>query len=119
MNTDELKISLEKERDLLKAELEDVAVKDSGNPGGYVGKEPEFMQDDNNVTGVVENASHQEEFSKNQAISTDLETQLASVESALERMEAGTYGVCTECGKEIESARLDAMPSASTCTDHM
>ena len=119
MNTDELKISLEKERDLLKAELGEVAVKDSGNPGGYVGKEPEFMQDDNNVTGVVEHASHQEEFSKNQAISSDLEVQLGAVESALARMEAGTYGVCTECGGEIEGARLDAMPSAATCIEHM
>jgi len=119
MNTDELKISLEKERDLLKAELSGVAVEDSENPGGYVGKEPEFMQEDNNVTGVVENASQQEEFSKNQAITSDLEVQLGHVESALERMEQGTYGKCSECQEQISPERLDAMPSANTCTQHM
>lgn len=118
MNRDELKQALIKERDLLEHELGEVAVKDSGNPGGYVGKEPEFMED-NNVTGVVETASHQEEFSKNQAISGDLEVRLGNVKKALEQMEAGTYGICTECGKEIEHDRLEANPSAQTCKEHM
>jgi DnaK suppressor protein len=32
-------------------------------------------------------------------------------------MDAGTYGVCGECGEEIEARRLEAVPYAATCTD--
>ncbi len=34
---------------------------------------------------------------------------------ALEKIRPGTYGVCASCRQEIESARLDAMPTTSLC----
>jgi RNA polymerase-binding transcription factor len=34
---------------------------------------------------------------------------------ALERLEAGTYGVCESCGKPIGKARLQAFPRATLC----
>ena len=34
---------------------------------------------------------------------------------ALERMEVGTFGMCTECGEEISFRRLEAMPGAALC----
>jgi YteA family regulatory protein len=37
------------------------------------------------------------------------------VDDALARMDAGTYGVCEVCGQPIPTARLEAMPSATTC----
>lgn len=40
---------------------------------------------------------------------------LAQVNQALQRMEEGTYGICTACGAEIPEARLDAVPYASLC----
>lgn len=40
---------------------------------------------------------------------------LAEVDAALERVEAGTYGVCESCGKPIAPARLEARPVARTC----
>jgi len=42
-------------------------------------------------------------------------TELEEIRSALARMDAGTYGVCSTCGAEIPSARLEAVPSASLC----
>jgi len=42
---------------------------------------------------------------------------LQDVESALERLESGTYGRCSDCGAEIRAARLRAMPSAERCRD--
>ncbi len=36
---------------------------------------------------------------------------------ALERLAAGTYGVCEECGTDIDPARLAAMPEVSRCRD--
>ncbi|MCW2889156.1 MAG: hypothetical protein QOE54_257 [Streptosporangiaceae bacterium] len=40
---------------------------------------------------------------------------LAQNERALERIEAGTYGVCESCGKAIGKARLQAFPRATLC----
>lgn len=36
-------------------------------------------------------------------------------ERAIARIEAGTYGVCEECGKAIGKARLQAFPRATLC----
>jgi len=40
---------------------------------------------------------------------------LREVESALHRMEEGTYGRCERCGVEIDFARLKAVPQATLC----
>ncbi len=40
---------------------------------------------------------------------------LDQVERALRRIEDGTYGSCANCGKNIEAARLKALPHASLC----
>lgn len=41
--------------------------------------------------------------------------ELRLVEDALSRMEAGTYGLCIDCGTEIPAARLQAAPEAARC----
>jgi DnaK suppressor protein len=43
---------------------------------------------------------------------------LADVRSALARLEAGEYGRCIVCGKEIEPARLRAVPETPYCLEH-
>ncbi len=43
--------------------------------------------------------------------------QLDGVNEALARMEAGTYGTCSNCGKPIGAARLNALPSATLCIE--
>jgi DnaK suppressor protein len=40
---------------------------------------------------------------------------LISLESALERIERGTYGVCEDCGGKIPVRRLEAYPAARRC----
>lgn len=42
---------------------------------------------------------------------------LAQNARALERIKAGTYGVCESCGKPIGKARLQAFPRATLCID--
>lgn len=41
--------------------------------------------------------------------------ELGSIENALERMNAGTYGSCEVCGGKIPLARLQALPYATMC----
>jgi RNA polymerase-binding protein DksA len=39
------------------------------------------------------------------------------IDAALARIEAGTYGTCTNCGRQISEDRLEARPWASLCID--
>jgi DnaK suppressor protein len=40
---------------------------------------------------------------------------LAEIDAALERVEAGSYGLCEICGEPIAPGRLEARPTARTC----
>ncbi len=40
-----------------------------------------------------------------------------AIDLALKRIEEGTFGTCTSCGKTIAEARLEAMPYATKCID--
>ncbi len=42
---------------------------------------------------------------------------LTQVQDAMKRIEAGTYGKCTVCGRQIEAARLEAIPWAAYCLE--
>jgi RNA polymerase-binding protein DksA len=42
---------------------------------------------------------------------------LQEIDAALKRIDDGTYGTCTKCGKEIGEERLEARPWASLCID--
>lgn len=59
-----------------------------------------------------EAASEVEEYVDNLSVEANLEEQLGEVLAALDRIEAGTYGICEESGKEIALERLEAYPSA-------
>jgi RNA polymerase-binding transcription factor DksA len=57
------------------------------------------------------------ERSDAERLATDLQESLDEVDAALERLTAGTYGVCEVCAKPIGEARLEAMPAARLCID--
>ncbi|WP_431982273.1 TraR/DksA family transcriptional regulator [Streptomyces qinglanensis] len=40
---------------------------------------------------------------------------LVEVDRALERLERGEYGRCTECGEPVPEERLSARPATTTC----
>ena len=42
---------------------------------------------------------------------------LAAIDAALERIENGTFGTCTNCGNPIDEERLEAIPYATLCID--
>ena len=51
------------------------------------------------------------------AIVGNLRGMLDSVNEALAKIEADTYGKCDVCGKLIPKKRLDALPHATMCTE--
>jgi len=62
-----------------------------------------------------EDATEIFEFEKKLAIESQVSNNLAMIEHALKKYDAGTYGLCDNCGKPIEPARLEALPCASLC----
>lgn len=40
---------------------------------------------------------------------------LIAIEEAIQRVEAGSYGLCRDCGDEISKARLEAIPWTRVC----
>jgi RNA polymerase-binding protein DksA len=43
------------------------------------------------------------------------EEKLEHIEAALQRIDAGTYGLCKRCGDQIHPERLKALPYADLC----
>lgn len=49
------------------------------------------------------------------AVKSQLLLSRERIEQALVRMKKGIYGICENCGKQIEEARLNIMPTADLC----
>jgi len=50
-------------------------------------------------------------------VANTLKTMVENIDRALGRIEAGTYGICRTCGKEIGAARLECRPESTVCVD--
>jgi DnaK suppressor protein len=46
-----------------------------------------------------------------------LKGQLDGVDAALARIDEGGYGICLNCGKEIDPLRMEARPESIYCVD--
>ena len=112
------KDKLETEKKLLEKELEKVGRKNPDNPGDW---EATPVLEDRDASQADENtvADSIEEYEDNVAIVKTLEDRYNDIKSGLDKIKHGTYGLCQICGKEIESDRLEANPSARTCKEHM
>ena len=44
-----------------------------------------------------------------------VEGELEDIDDAFRKLDQGTYGICEECGKPIDEARLEAVPWARYC----
>src|SRR3989304_5948725 len=49
------------------------------------------------------------------SIENNVRALLGKIDRALTRMNEGTYGICSRCGKPIEKARLKALPYVALC----
>ncbi len=77
-------------------------MRDSGDGAG----------DDQADTGS-KNATREHEM----ALATNNREMLYQTERALRRIEAGTYGLCENCGSPIGKARMQVFPRATLCVD--
>lgn len=77
-------------------------MRDSGDGAG----------DDDADTGT-KNITREHEMS----LAANAREMLEQTERALERLDAGTYGICENCGNPIGKARMQAFPRATLCMD--
>lgn len=110
---DELKQKLEEQKVSLTKELESFAKKDDSPKGDWETRYP------NRENGnMEEEADEVQEYGNMLPVEYSLELKLKDVNSALEKIGQGKYGICEKCGKEIEEARLKVAPEARFCMEH-
>lgn len=80
------------------------------DPAGTAG--PDF--DEN----FADSAQVTAELGENVALVNQIRDHLVDVDSALERLDTGEYGVCEVCGNAIAVPRLEALPATRFCIDH-
>ncbi len=106
---------LEAEKKKLTGELDAIGVADPDRPDDWHAAvadmdEPGFREDV---------ADRLEEFQEREATEVNLEKHLRDITMALEKIEAGTYGICEVCDRPIEEERLAVAPTARTCKTHI
>jgi RNA polymerase-binding transcription factor DksA len=57
------------------------------------------------------------ERTETMGIIENLKNHLDDVEAAIARIEDGTLGICTDCGKTISDDRMEYRPTSSKCID--
>src|ERR1700759_598355 len=90
--------ALTAERDRVSGELEAIGIDSGANDSGFA--------DSGQVTA---------ERGEVDALVGTLRDTLSDIDDALAKIDAGTYGMCEQCGKPIGEARLEAMPAARLC----
>jgi RNA polymerase-binding transcription factor DksA len=113
IDTIEFKKRLEAEKTRLETELAGDGEQDA-TTGDWQGS----SNDAEPAIDPNEAADQIEELTNNTSIVENLENQLHAVQNALDKIEAGTYGICEVGGEEIPKERLEANPSAATCVTH-
>ena len=107
---EELKGKLEAEKKSLTKELESFANEDPKLKHNWDTRYPNREDGDKD-----EEADEVQEYDNALSLEYSMELKLKDVKTALEKIAAGKYGFCENCGKEIGKERLLACPEAKTC----
>lgn len=97
----DVRAQLEEERAHLQGQLDELSTDSSDR-----------LEYDENFADSAQVAA---EMGENRALAGSLREQLSEVDRALERLDAGTYGQCANCGNSIDPSRLEAMPGTTHC----
>ena len=81
------------------------------------------LEGEGRISGEAEVRDSIDEATASQGVSESFEESavlshtLEQVRDALSRIKDGTYGVCTLCGRQIDRARLEAVPWTPYCLE--
>jgi DnaK suppressor protein len=102
---DRLRERLESERAELRRQLDDLGAR----------RDAEGIEDPELDEGFADAGQAAAERANLLTLVRSLRDTLGAVEAALQRMDAGSYGVCERCGQPIVEERLEALPAARLC----
>jgi DnaK suppressor protein len=105
---DELRAQLVKEREQQLAQLAEYDADPYGEAVRDLGGTEEGFADSGQVA---------EQRSEALAQIDQARTRLHQVDEALERLDEGSYGICIDCGTEINPARLEVRPLSIRCVE--
>lgn len=82
-------------------------------------KQDPFADPDRTNDNAASDAEASEESGHERvsALIGELKNQQKEIDAALERLQDGTYGACTNCHKLIDLERLRILPTATLCLD--
>jgi RNA polymerase-binding protein DksA len=83
------------------------------NPGSMEDETDEMPIDNH----LAENATATLDREIDYTLEENSEGVLAGIDTALARMDAGTYGICDNCATRISEERLEAIPWTTLCID--
>ncbi len=107
----DFKAKLKARREELISQLESVGHRVSGEETNFHADFPDYGESEE------DNATEVADYTKNLSFEKGLEKELRGIETALAKMEAGTYGRCSHCGNEIETERLLIRPESNSCVN--
>ena len=99
----------ERRRELLH-EIGELDPSSSGDENGPRGREHGGVEE-----GMSDQATETALREQDQAIQIGLQGSLEQVESALTRLDDGSYGRCTRCSADIPAERLEILPQTAYC----
>ncbi len=106
---EEIKENLIIEKVRLEKELAKFARKNPNIEGDFETSYPEYGdEEDDNVKEI-------EQYTANKPIEINLEKMVRDIEKTLSLIEKGKYGICKYCDKQIDTRRLKARPTSSSC----
>jgi DnaK suppressor protein len=105
----EIKKSLEGRRDAIRAELNKFTKEDKYEHEAHKAIFPEYGDKND------DNANEIATFTDNLSLGKSLEDTLRDIESSLERIKKGTYGICKYCQEAISKERIKIRPISSAC----
>lgn len=106
--TDDRRAALEREREAAVRRLADLRADIDGVVAAREGANVDDEHDPEGATIAFERAQLQ-------ALADQVVRRLRDLDAALRRHDAGTYGRCERCGRDIPAARLEVRPAARTC----
>jgi RNA polymerase-binding protein DksA len=111
IDTNRFREALLEERGRVAAAIENLHEE---NPGSLTDESGEEAVFDNHL-GDTATVTYDREL--DYTLEENAEHVLADIDAALQRIEEGTYGICTNCGRQISEERLEARPWATLCID--
>jgi RNA polymerase-binding protein DksA len=111
IDTNRFREALVEERGRISAALDNLHEETAGTLTEDAGEEAAY----DNHLGDTASETYDRELEY--TLEENSEHLLGEIDAALKRIDEGTYGICTNCGKQIPEDRLEALPWATLCID--